>query len=600
MTETTQFLIHHGLPLVFAAVFLEQMGLPLPALPWLLAAGALSATGQFSLLLGLAVTVVACLVADGIWFYLGRYRGNQVLGLLCRISLEPDSCVRRTQNVFTRYGLRSVLVAKFVPGLSTVAPPLAGMAGVGAGRFLFVDAVGSLLYGGCFIFLGYFFSSQIQQIGEALAGIGGSALGLLAGLAGLYIGFKLWQRQRLLRELRMSRITVDELHRKQEAGEDVMVLDLRSRAAVEQDPAIIRGAVRFSLDDIEKRQHELPRDREIIVYCSCPNEVSSARLALLLQREGFARVRPLLGGIDAWREQNYPLEPRPSDGASTIGTVPLCPEAVVATVAALPLPGGNEDHPAKGGNATVSILLAAAALLWVAGCKPKSHVTPPPPIMEVAPLTQANSLLTQRMPDIPAGLPFSLLERRPDLRQAGQLLRSSNAQVGESVAKIFPKIGLTTFPGKVSLELSAFTLGSANAWGIAAEATGPLFEGGRLVGQCRQAKAARQEATWQYQQAILNAFREVSDGLVSRQQLADVREHQAHLVRALEKAVKLSSERHVAGKASYYEVIETQQQLFPPELNLARTQRDELVAVVALCKGLSGGWQDEMKPYPHP
>src|SRR5690242_13561970 len=141
MSQTTQFLINHGLPLVFAAVFVEQMGLPLPALPWLLAAGALSAAGKFNLLLGLAATLFACLAADAFWFYLGRYRGNQVLALLCRISLEPDSCVRRTQNVFTKYGLRGVLVAKFLPGMSTVAPPLAGMYGIGAGRFLFVDGV---------------------------------------------------------------------------------------------------------------------------------------------------------------------------------------------------------------------------------------------------------------------------------------------------------------------------------------------------------------------------------------------------------------------------------------------------------------------------
>src|SRR5215472_7515434 len=176
MTETTQFLIAHGLPLVFGAVFVEQMGLPLPALPWLLAAGALAATGKFNLLLGLVVTVLACLIADAVWFYLGRFRGNQVLALLCRISLEPDSCVRRTQNVFTRYGLRGVLVAKFLPGMSTVAPPLAGMSGIGAGRFLFVDGVGALLYAGVLFGFGYFFNRQIDQIGAAIARIGGGAL----------------------------------------------------------------------------------------------------------------------------------------------------------------------------------------------------------------------------------------------------------------------------------------------------------------------------------------------------------------------------------------------------------------------------------------
>ena len=211
------------------------------------------------------------------------------------------------------------------------------------------------------------------------------------------------------------------------------------------------------------------------------------------------------------------------------------------------------------------------------------------------PIERPSSLLAQTMPDIPVGLPSSLLERRPDVRQAEQSVRSANAQVGESVAEFFPKIGLTAFLGKVSPELSAFTAGTANAWGITAGGIGPLFEGGRLVGQYRQAKAARAEAALQYQQTTLNAFREVSDALVSRQQLVEIREHQAHQVQALEQAVKLSSERYVAGKASYYEVLEAQQQLFPSELNLARTQRDQLLAVVSLYKALGGGWQAEAK-----
>src|SRR5215510_448723 len=193
MTETIQFLIKHGLPLVFGAVFLEQMGLPLPASPWLLAAGSLSAIGKFGLTSGLGVAVIACLAADSFWFYLGRYRGNQVLNLLCRISLEPDSCVRRTQNVFTKYGLRGVLVAKFLPGMSTVAPPLAGMSGISVGRFLFVDALGSLLYGSCFLGLGYFFSNQIEHIVAAVTRFGGGALSLILGLGALYVAYKYWQ-----------------------------------------------------------------------------------------------------------------------------------------------------------------------------------------------------------------------------------------------------------------------------------------------------------------------------------------------------------------------------------------------------------------------
>jgi len=202
------------------------------------------------------------------------------------------------------------------------------------------------------------------------------------------------------------------------------------------------------------------------------------------------------------------------------------------------------------------------------------------------------SLAALRPPEVPAGLPSSLLQRRPDVRAAEQQLRSANAQIGESVAEFFPRIGLTALMGKVSTELSALTLGSANAWGVAAEATGPLFQGGRLVGQYRQARAAREEAALRYRQSALIALRDVSDALSSRERLAEVRDQRARQVTSLETAVKLSSERYAAGKASYYEVLEAQQQLFPAELNLARTERDQLLAIVALYKALGGGWQD--------
>jgi membrane protein DedA with SNARE-associated domain/rhodanese-related sulfurtransferase len=308
MTETSQFLIRHGLPLVFAAVLIEQMGLPIPAVPLLLAAGALAAAGKFNLFTGIVATATACVIADASWFYLGRHRGARVLGFLCRISLEPDSCVRRTQNVYTRYGLRGIVVAKFIPGMSTVAPPLAGMSGVHIGRFLLADGFGSLLYGITFLSLGYLFANQIEQIGAAISDIGGSTLGLIVVIVGLYIGYKFWQRRNLLRELRTARITVAELRQKLETGENPVILDLRSRAELEQDPSVIRGAIHLVLDEVEKRRHEFPHDRDIVVYCSCPNEATAARVALLLQRHGFTRVRPLLGGINAWREQNYPME----------------------------------------------------------------------------------------------------------------------------------------------------------------------------------------------------------------------------------------------------------------------------------------------------
>lgn len=308
MNELTQFLVDHGPPLIFLAVFLEQMGLPLPVVPLLLAAGALSADGKFSPGLGLSITALACLIADSTWFYIGRRRGLKVLGWLCRISLEPDSCVRRTQNLFTTYGLRTLVIAKFVPGLSTVAPPLAGMSGVPISRFLLVDTLGALLYGGSYLALGYVFSGEIEKIAAALAGFAGGLAGLVLALGTLYAAFKFFQRQRILRELRMARITAAELRRKQEEKEDIVIIDLRSRAELKLDPERIPGAVHFEVGEAERRQADLPRDREIIVYCSCPNEITSARVARRLQKKGFAHIRPLLGGLDAWRELRYPVD----------------------------------------------------------------------------------------------------------------------------------------------------------------------------------------------------------------------------------------------------------------------------------------------------
>src|SRR5580658_1755148 len=307
MSQTNQFLIAHGLPIIFGAVFLDQMGVPIPAAPWLLAAGALAAAGKFHWFLGLGLSVLACLIADFIWFYLGRHRGTQVLGLLCRMSLEPDSCVRKTMNVFTRYGRGGIVVAKFVPGMSTVTPPLAGMSQLTVGRFLLIDGLGSLLFCGVFLLLGALFSNQIVQIGAALAHMSGDALTVIVIFLAVYIAYKYWQRQRLLHELRMAKISVDELGKMLDAGESPFILDIRSVIELEQDPGIIRGAIHVAMEDLDKRHHEFPRDREIIVYCDCPNEESSAKTALILRKKGFTRVRPLLGGIDAWRKGKYPM-----------------------------------------------------------------------------------------------------------------------------------------------------------------------------------------------------------------------------------------------------------------------------------------------------
>jgi len=316
MNKMFDFLTDHGLAVVFITVFAEQLGLPLPAVPWLMVAGALVVQGKMNWLLLIAVAFIASLLADLIWFYLGRHYGNRILGFMCRVSLEPDFCVSRTQGLFERYGLRGIVFAKFIPGLSTIAPPLAGGSGMGIGRFAFFDGAGAILHSGLFILLGALFSRELVQVMNALDGLGRQALLVVLGLAAAWIGYKYYERQRLLRELRMTRITVDELYQKQQAGENLVILDLRPEGELTEDSTMIRGARHMIMNDVALRRNEIPEDREIVLYCSCPNEVTSARVTLHLKRHGIGRVRPLLGGIDAWRARNFPTDKR-SAGTSS-------------------------------------------------------------------------------------------------------------------------------------------------------------------------------------------------------------------------------------------------------------------------------------------
>jgi membrane protein DedA with SNARE-associated domain/rhodanese-related sulfurtransferase len=308
MTKTLDFLTQHGTLVLFLAVFIEQIGIPLPAAPWLLAAGTLAGTGKMSIPGTLAAATAGFLLADLFWFYLEQRYGERVLKLICRVSLEPDSCVRRTQDVFRRYGMSGVIVARFIPGLGALVAPLASRSGVSVVRFFFFDGLGSLLYAGCFILGGVLFSRQLEQIFSALTSLGHGASALLTASLASYLGSKYYQRRRVLIELRMARITVDELRRKIEAGENPFILDLRPRRELEQAPLIIRGALHITADELALRRGEIPKDRDVILYCSCPNEESSARATLLLRRHGIVRLHPLLGGFDAWRERNYPTD----------------------------------------------------------------------------------------------------------------------------------------------------------------------------------------------------------------------------------------------------------------------------------------------------
>jgi len=242
--------------------------------------------------------VLAAMAGDQVWFELGRLRGRQVLNWLCRISLEPTSCVRRTEDFFARHGVRSLVVAKFVPGLSTVAPPLAGIVGLSVPQYLLYNGLGTLLWVGSGIGLGYLFSDQFEQAVSLSAHIGPAVgLTLLAGVIG-YVGYKALHRYRM--ERLVSRLTVQEMMDKLASGEDPMIIDLRSRAdRVEQ--AGIPGSLPMTLEELVARERDLPRDRDVILYCACPRDAASVQGALLLRKLGFTRVWPLAGGIEAWR-----------------------------------------------------------------------------------------------------------------------------------------------------------------------------------------------------------------------------------------------------------------------------------------------------------
>jgi len=262
------FLIQHRYPLLFAAVLAEQLGLPVPAAPLLLTAGALAGMGKLDLWSALALSGLACLLADGVWYEAGRRRGTRILAWLCRLSLEPDSCVRRTEDVFARHGARTLLVAKFVPGLSTIAPPLAGITGMSVWRFVACDGAGALLWAGTYLALGAVFDRQLEALARGIEALGGNLLGAGVVLLAVWLGFKWIQRRRFLRRLRLARITAEELKSKLDGPEPVVVVDLRHPLDFAADPVTVPGALRFSTDDLKSRHQEIPRDREIILYCT--------------------------------------------------------------------------------------------------------------------------------------------------------------------------------------------------------------------------------------------------------------------------------------------------------------------------------------------
>jgi len=313
--EILALMAQYGVLLVFLNVLVTQLGAPIPAVPTLVVAGSLAAAGGPLLLAGtMAVVVAGCLLGDSAWYAAGRRYGARVMRLLCRISLSADSCVQRSELRFQRWRGQVLLIAKFVPGLSTVGSSLVGAMGLRWPLFVLFDGLGSLAWAALWTGLGYAFATQVDRLLSAVADAGTLAIQWLLVLLALYVLVRWWRRRRLLRTLRMARITVDELHRAMAAERAPVVVDVRPEASRQLDTRVVPGALLVDAQGIDRTVHDIPFDRELVVYCNCPNEVSAARVAKVLMAQGYRRVRPLLGGLEAWDAAGYGVEHVPVAG----------------------------------------------------------------------------------------------------------------------------------------------------------------------------------------------------------------------------------------------------------------------------------------------
>ncbi|HEX4320289.1 MAG TPA: VTT domain-containing protein [Acidobacteriaceae bacterium] len=308
MALPTAILLTYGYFLIFGWVLLEQLGLPLPATPVLLAAGALSATEHMNFGSALLAGTLACLAADVSWFLFGRRYGHVVLRLLCRFSLESTVCVRRTHDSFGKRGAYTLLFAKFVPGLSVVAPPVAGQTGMSMRRFLVFDAAGSVIWSGSLLLAGRLFGDLIEKDPSVLNWLGqfGGAL-LILGILG-FLASRIYRRYSFLRKFRTARLEPVALKEMLDAGQLVYIVDLRHPLELLPDPFTLPGAHHVSPDALAQHSSEIPQDRDVVLYCTCPSEATAAKTAMTLHKLGIDRVRPLRGGFDEWKRLGFPLD----------------------------------------------------------------------------------------------------------------------------------------------------------------------------------------------------------------------------------------------------------------------------------------------------
>lgn len=266
--ESLVEMARHGYIVLFAWITAEQLGAPVPAVPILIAAGVLSATGQLALGTALALGILGCLIGDTVWYAIGKERGSAVLRFLCKISLEPETCVRSSSEFISRYRGRSLLIAKFIPGVSAVAVPLAASSGISVFSFFSYDFLGSLLYVGAYLALGRVLGGRIDRLSVFADSLKSASLGLAIFAALAILGWRWHRRRQFQNDVRVARISPQEVWDMIEGQRNPYVVDLRHPLDMLTDPRVIPGAIRMTPDQLSLRHNEIPRDREIILYCT--------------------------------------------------------------------------------------------------------------------------------------------------------------------------------------------------------------------------------------------------------------------------------------------------------------------------------------------
>ena len=304
-------IVGHGYWIVLAVAFADQFGTPIPAIAILLTAGAVAGQGHLSFAGILASAWAGTVAGDAVLYQVGRWRGGPLMRRLCSFSLAPDTCVRKTESSFQRLGWKALVIAKFVPGLALFAAPVAGALRMPFAPFLAFDSIGSLFYNVVVIGLGFALHNQLDRVVGWFHALGRAAIPVVAGAIIAYWAWRIIEKRRVIRALRCRRLTPDALRNRLQSGDPVRILDLRTAIAYEATRQSLPGAIRLDPEELETRHADIPRDCDIVLYCTCPNETTSARVALALKKRGIERVFPLEGGFEAWVLRGYPVEGTP-------------------------------------------------------------------------------------------------------------------------------------------------------------------------------------------------------------------------------------------------------------------------------------------------